>query len=111
MEWIAEDMQMRSEEDWYRVKLSDIADRGGRGFLKYYNNTLVNALRDIFPKVQWKCWKFLNVDSEHWNEWKNGRMFCDWFADEHEIESTKQWQRVTFTDIQTTRGWFSSKFH
>jgi hypothetical protein len=40
-------------EDWLQVSSQYVKDNGGSGWLKKYNDSLINALRDIYPGYNW----------------------------------------------------------
>jgi spermidine synthase len=44
--WLEEELEIKHPTDWYRVRTSDIVERGGGGVLQfYYNESLHKALK------------------------------------------------------------------
>lgn len=54
LDQIAKEFQIKSPLDWKRVKSKDITDRGGSGFLNYYQRSVTSPrllfLSKSFPK-------------------------------------------------------------
>jgi hypothetical protein len=59
-DWMEEKLNVRDHEDWYEVKVRQIKEHGGSGVLKYYNDSLAKALREIYPGTS--C--FFSLDSK-----------------------------------------------
>ena len=65
--WLSNKLNIKSNEDWYNVKLSDIENNGGSSLLKnYYENSLFKSLKSIYPNIKFDQWKFkyLNIYAE-----------------------------------------------
>eukprot|EP01027_Heterolobosea_sp_BB2_P016812 GEZU01023884.1.p1 GENE.GEZU01023884.1~~GEZU01023884.1.p1 ORF type:complete len:176 (+),score=33.57 GEZU01023884.1:114-641(+) len=58
LESIREDLGVVHLDDWCSVTVEDVMTRGGRGLLKRHRNSLVCALRAIYPERPWKSYKF-----------------------------------------------------
>lgn len=52
--WLAKQLGLKSMEDWYKVTVADVVENRGSGLLSnFYNNTLSDALKDIYPDHSW----------------------------------------------------------
>jgi len=97
IEWLAEELSIVHNDDWYHVKKEDVIERGGRGFLsKYSGNSLQNALREMFPKVEWQPWKFHRLSNGFWKEDSNRTLpFVKWLESELHIREASDWYDVS----------------
>lgn len=67
---ITAELKMNDLNDWYKVSIADVVNRGGAGFLKLYNGSLirgidvlinvhfVTGLQAVYPEHPWKPWSF-----------------------------------------------------
>ena len=44
--------------DWYLVSKQQVIQYGGAGLLNYYNGSLLNALKSIYPSQDWNRYRF-----------------------------------------------------
>jgi hypothetical protein len=52
-------LKISKMDDWYNVNPEDVAQRGAAQLLQYtYRGSLIEALRNIYPEVDFKIWKF-----------------------------------------------------
>lgn len=59
-DWIAKQRNIKSQDDWYRITKEDVYKRGGKNLLDvYYGKSLGNALRSVYPEVEWQLWRLL----------------------------------------------------
>jgi len=102
---IAKEMNMKSWEDWYKVQQPDIQGKpGASGILSHHRNSLVKALTELFPELDWKIYKFERVPEGHWNDRKNQREFLDEFFKTLNLKSWEDWYGVTVEQVQTHGG-------
>lgn len=61
-DWLGELIGVKTLEDWYTVRGSDILATGqARLFENYYSNSLFKALSTLYPQHNWKVWRFAQV--------------------------------------------------
>lgn len=46
-QWIAQELKLRSLDDWYTVKVEDVVAIGGITLMVHYGNSLANALTAV----------------------------------------------------------------
>ncbi len=51
LDWLAEELGVKTIEDWYRVRNEDVELRNGSGLLHYYESSLYKALSNIYPGI------------------------------------------------------------
>jgi len=76
--WLAEELQIYRDEDWYRVTVREVIQRGGSGFLDYYGLSMRAALCDLLPQYQWKPWLFQHAPRSFWKDSRNRKQFFEW---------------------------------
>jgi hypothetical protein len=88
-------LNIKSPEDWYRVKSSDIkAVPGGERFLSAYDNSLHKMLSSLMPRFEWVPWNFEAVPRGFWNSIENQKQYLEWLAMELGIKKMDQWYSV-----------------
>jgi hypothetical protein len=91
--------------DWYRVTSKDILLNGGSGLLEQYNNSVYNALLEIFSEFSWKPWKFKNVAPKgYWDNIEIQREFMQEMAGKLNVKKMEDWYNVTRSDIIANGG-------
>lgn len=113
-DWMAEDMNMKTLEDWYNVSVEvcllhftlfnrnvkEVEKRGGSILMQHFGGSLRRALSTVYSDYNWQLWRFGQVPSGHWEEPKNQRQYLDWLSGELQIESFSEWYLVSLEDIQ-----------
>ena len=100
--WLSNKFNIKSNEDWYNIKLSDIENNGGSSLLNnYYDNSLYLALKSIYPNIKFDQWKFkyLNINAEEENpkkdlsqqQWKE---IVDLLSLKLKIKDIDDWYRI-----------------
>jgi len=54
LEDFAKQNNVLKKDDWYGISSSQVRQAGGTVLLRYYNNSLLQALREIYPDHFWK---------------------------------------------------------
>jgi hypothetical protein len=63
-------------DDWYQVRASHLSAKGAGGFLRrYYQDSLLKALEDIYPEKKWEPWRLKKVPHRFWSKEDNARVF------------------------------------
>jgi hypothetical protein len=58
MNWLGEKLCFKSDEDWYTLTFRDVVDGCGKGMLAKFGNSIVKAVIDHMPKVNWEVSRF-----------------------------------------------------
>ena len=105
-DWASQRLKVSKMEDWYSIKRKQIADLGGYGLLnKYYKDSLILALKDVYPEFDWKVWRFSNgVTQGFWKEKENRRQFMEWARKELNIEKMEDWYSIKGTPFRELRS-------
>jgi hypothetical protein len=66
-DFLGKKLNIVAMDDWYSVKQSDITQEGGHGMLYlYYNNSVCDALKNVYPDYDWLGWLFEKAPHGFW---------------------------------------------
>jgi hypothetical protein len=102
-----------TQEDWYGVQLDQILKSGGSGLVSQYNNSIITALKNVFPEFEWFNWKFPHTSHGFWNSLENQQVFFKSLEEQLGITNTSDWYNIRYTDIWDMGGsqyLFNTKF-
>lgn len=95
-DWIAEQLGIETQHDWYSVTIKQFQELGGSMFLgNYYNNSLIIALKSIYPQFEWNTQLCANAPHGMWNTVHNHREMMDHVAERLGIETQEDWYGVS----------------
>eukprot|EP01114_Cavostelium_apophysatum_P017565 TRINITY_DN5254_c0_g1_i1.p1 TRINITY_DN5254_c0_g1~~TRINITY_DN5254_c0_g1_i1.p1 ORF type:complete len:742 (+),score=155.67 TRINITY_DN5254_c0_g1_i1:67-2292(+) len=105
-------MKLSTMDDWYQVRVRDIAKHGGGGVLaQFYGNSPLRALKAIYPEHNWQFWKFSTVPHHHWDNEDDVRDYIKWVQGELGIEKLDDWYSVTLQQLRILGGgWLPTKY-
>jgi hypothetical protein len=104
MDWLGEQLGFKKPEDWYAVINRDFHRRRGYQFLKHFNGSPLDALRDYLPNYEWKEWLFYRVPSHFWDESRNRRRYMDWLGKELGYRRPADWLKARHDDFVKNNG-------
>lgn len=109
-------MDVQKNEDWYRVKTTDVYKHGGKKLLQhYYDDTLYKvqringinkqALMYWYPELPLVPWMFeQRVKPGFWNNRDNHLRFFEWTGVQLGYKCLEDWYNVTPDDIYEFGG-------
>jgi hypothetical protein len=99
LEWLAKELGIKTLEDWYRIKIKNIKNKGIESFLQLYKGSLGIALCSVYKEHNWQMWRFEYIPNEYWNE----RQHCKWYLQslgkELGLENLDDWYKIKTRDI------------
>jgi hypothetical protein len=95
LEFIEKEFNFKSLEDWYKLKASELIERGGRGLLSRYNDSLFYLLSANYPEYDWKPWLFCKVPQSFWINKENQKKYLNWFAKKFNIKNLNDWYNIS----------------
>jgi hypothetical protein len=102
---IAQQLELKSMEDWYKVTPTQIRKLIGGGlFRNYFGDSLIQALKKVYPDFQWQSWKFSKVHRGFWKDSKNTDEYMSWMQDQLGITDLKDWNDVTNSQFRALKG-------
>lgn len=106
MESAAKSLGIKNPQDWKNFTTRRLVKlEGMRGLLRYYQDSLLTALQDLYPTqdmTAFSCRK--TVPQGYWSEAANRRMFMDSIAEKYNVSSAADWKRVTTVTVQQEGG-------
>jgi hypothetical protein len=117
MDWLAKELNLKSMQDWYKVKVSIPNSRGGRGLMNIYGNSLQkgnnfvcyndlqsSALKAIYPEHSWDQRLFSKSRKGFWHNIENQRQQLDYVAKALGIQKFEDWYNVTLEQVIAKGG-------
>jgi hypothetical protein len=71
-------------EEWKSVSANEVLKNGGRSWLVKYNNSLIAALRDIYPQHNWDRVQMIKPLG-FWKNLDNARLFIKYIENKLSI--------------------------
>jgi hypothetical protein len=103
--WLMNELNYTTPNDYYKLQQNSFVDNGVGSLVRWYQDSTLNLLKDLFPEVEWLPWKFIQVSkSFDWHDKKNIRLWLDWFAKEHKYTCMEDWYRLTQDEIKKWDG-------
>lgn len=102
-DWLAEELNIKTQQEWYDLTLFDIIRNDGYGFIAsiYHPHSLTfhHALKNVYNEYDWRFFLFKQLPQGIWTETKNHVEFFDWFADEFGVQEASDWYDVIQSDL------------
>lgn len=61
VDWLAEQLGIEQQEEWYQTVREDFARMGGARLLELYSKTHKKLLSILYPEFDWHFWRFVQV--------------------------------------------------
>jgi hypothetical protein len=105
-EWLKEQLGIEKKEDWYKVHLNDVKQRGaGRGLLIKYGFSLIKALQTVYPEEKFDPWLFEVSPRNYWTDTENVSKYINWLASRLNIAGSDDWsKRITKRQLFSFKG-------
>lgn len=84
---LAKQLKISSYKDWVNVTRKEFIQHGGRGLLKYFDESPKKVLQGVYPEVNWNSFHFRNTKSVKYGYWTNfSNRVCSAFRLSHRLE-------------------------
>lgn len=70
----------------------------------YYNGSLLQALRVVYPQHTWYGWLFARAPRDFWKSENNRKEFFDWYSATRGITDLSGWYKVSQADVCLAGG-------
>jgi len=105
LNWTFKELNLKSMDDWYNVPKEKIYELGGGAMLDgYYNDSLGNALVDLYRDYSWQQYKFAKVPHNYFSQEANVIRFISDTERELSIVDPEQWHRVSTDQLKAQGG-------
>ena len=92
------DNDIKTPEDWMKVKFRDIIYNGGVGLMKYYSG-FSDALESIYPDINWSDYMRDRKPPGYWKSKENVINFLQTVEKQFYIREKKDWYRISQRQI------------
>lgn len=105
MDWLGNQLSIKSMDDWYNVHTRDISSKEGTSvLLMQYNNSVSRMLQAAYPAHPWQLWRFKKVPKDYWTNVKNNetelKQVLEWVGNQLSIKELDDWYRVSLPQIR-----------
>ena len=104
MNWLKIELGYKNMEDWYNINVKILHKNDGYGPIQFYNNSLIQLLKSVYPEYNWIEWKFTCVPTNFWEDKKNHRKYADWLGIELGYKTMEDWYKVDNKLIKKNNG-------
>lgn len=94
MDWIAEELGIQKQEDWYSFTGEDIKALKTNILENNFYSSLCAALKSIYHEFDWNPDLFEHVPKNHWKQEQNRRIRMDSVAEQLGIKRQEDWYYV-----------------
>jgi hypothetical protein len=103
--WLGQRLGFRKPEDWYRITTDDFKHNYGAGLLQQHrSSSAIGAVKETFPRYDWKDWLFAITPRPYWKDPRNHRQYMKWLGQQLGIRHPSDWYRVTNQDFKDHKG-------
>jgi hypothetical protein len=100
LNWFGKEMGILQQSDWYRIRVTDFAQRRGIDLLHMYRHFIGKMLEAIFPEFHWQMWRFERVPKNFWDKEDHVKEYLTWLADKLQIEILEDWHKISREQLQ-----------
>lgn len=94
----------KNMDDWYNVKTQDVYRYGGKMRLRrYFRNSVIKALRTVYPDHKWMTSRFYKIPDRYWKELNNPldqKQIIDCLGAKLMIKTLDDWYRTSLHQVQ-----------
>lgn len=102
---LSTELQLKTLDDWYRVTYSQVLKHGGAGLLAVkYNDSLIQALKDVYPDHAWLEWRFAQMPPDFLDVVTNQTRLLDWAAEQLGIRQRTDWYDIEASTVSKLPG-------
>ena len=105
MDWLGQQCGFAKVDDWYQLGRKHFRQNHGIGlFGNVYAFSVLNALNDYMPWVNWLTWKFACVPNGFWASRQNRQAYMCWLGERLRFSTTADWYRIGKKDFYDNCG-------
>jgi hypothetical protein len=104
-DWLSEQLQFQSMEEWYDVTSTLIGEYGGSTFMHLkYGKSVEKALKNSYPDTNWHAWRFARNQSFLWDDLNVCSDFLDWIFDSLSYQTDGKWNIILCHHVKKMGG-------
>lgn len=112
-DWLFAKLGLHQMESRYSLTLKQIHQHGGSSVMvRFYNDSVYNALVELYPEHCWSPWLFVRAPVGIWKNKEVKRDYMLWLAKQQNIKFPDGWYSVSINLFRQNKGArnFSPKF-
>ena len=94
MAWLAEELNFKEIQDWFKITAKDFQKNYG-GSIQAYYPSILDILEVCYPDTEWLPWLFDVAPNGCWKKKSNHRRFLDFVALEEQFSRPEDWYSAT----------------
>ena len=95
MNWLGNELNIKSMEDWYKVSYRDIRQNYGGSLIENNESSHIKLITTTFPNYNWLPWKFNHTPKGFWSDRNNIKEYMNWLGQKLNIKSMEDWYKVS----------------
>eukprot|EP00026_Physarum_polycephalum_P004215 Phypoly_transcript_04232.p1 GENE.Phypoly_transcript_04232~~Phypoly_transcript_04232.p1 ORF type:complete len:701 (+),score=132.74 Phypoly_transcript_04232:83-2185(+) len=104
-EYLAEQKEFKTKEDWYKVSWADVQACGGKAMVyKHFDAVLWKFVTKCFPEYNLKPWLFENCSKGVWDDVQVRREYMQYLGEKLNIKNMADWYKVSAKDFSENDG-------
>jgi hypothetical protein len=84
----------------YKTTFHQVTSKGARKIILPYGDSVVEALKHLFPEHDWKEWLFDKAPQKFWQSAQNQKRFLEWLGEDLGISSFEEWYNVGLNAVK-----------
>jgi hypothetical protein len=68
MDWVGRQLGVNKMDDCYKIEPSQLTTHTKNFIRRFFGNSLINAIKAVYPEYTWRVWKF-NTDKSPGGFW------------------------------------------
>jgi hypothetical protein len=109
-DWIAEQLKIQIQDDWYRTSAHEVKKLGGHLVRIGDSTNLYKTLKEVYPEFEWNSLLFKFLPKVTWEYEYNFRSLFDYVAEQLGIEKQSDWYSKSEEEIENIGGHSMGKF-
>lgn len=107
---LAKEHNITKPDEWSKIRIKDILNKGGSGLIKKHNNSLFASLEAVYHQISWDRDWFSYLPKEkryppnYWKNKSNQRKFFDDLGRKFKIEDVRDWGKINIYQIYENGG-------
>lgn len=106
---LASVLQIRNPDDWTKVTSKLVLQNGGAFLHTYFKGSVPNALKELYPETNWSK-IFYKPRRNFFTSIENQISFLTHLSQKYELNSFRDWKKVSLSLIRSNGGGVSPKF-
>jgi hypothetical protein len=108
---IGKELGVQKMDDWYKITSKQVKKTKAAFIVKYYNGSLIEALKKIYPEHNWDPLQFAKLPQSYWDDELNQKKALDRIGEELGVQKMEDWYNISSTQVRQKKASFIKKHH